>query len=1017
MSEEILKALMQLFALIVKQGSGVQEKEVEFVQNFLNLQLNESAVPDYMSLFYDYAELDRDMARKDQKPKSPSVKDSVRILGICNKINRTLTQKQKIIVVVRLFELLDADKKFTYQRMTIINTVAEVFKISREEFEDIELFIRELGSPDPPPSRIIHYNLDHVHQETGKESRKDECLTILWIKSVDLFFIRHHCKQEIFLNGLAINPYKIHLFSNGSSIKSQSGIHIYFSDVVSWFRKDRDELGIHYEVHNISYRFPNGSIGIRNISFSEEQGRLIGIMGASGVGKSTLVKMLSGQEAPSEGEILINGMNFIKNLEQFKGILGYIPQDDLLIDELTVFQNLYYNARLCFRNKTDEQIRQLVMNTLQSLGLEDKKDLKVGTPRQNIISGGQRKRLNIALELIREPAILFVDEPTSGLSSRDSENVMDLLLELTQKGKLIFVVIHQPSSEVFKLFNNVIILDEGGRMIYYGNPVESIVYFKTQDAQINSDIGECPTCGTVNPEQIFNIVDKKVVDEFGQYTQRRKIGPEKWESLFKSFYRMPSLKTDIKPLVRTFKLPGWFAQFRVYVHRNILAKLSNTQYVLLNLLETPILAFILAYIVRYIADPDSNKYLFRENENIPIYIFMSLIVALFVGLTISAEEIYRDRKILKRERFLKLSRSSYLISKIGVLFLISAIQTLLFILIGNTILGIKEMYLIYWLALFTTAAFANVLGLNISASFNSVITIYIIIPLLMVPMMILSGAMFSFDKLNREISSVDRVPLVAEMMATKWTYEALMVYQFKNNRYEKHFYENEKKSSQADFMVSLKIPRLEEALSKTASVYHGTSKADLDEAGLGLLRNEIIKEEQKPPGIPFENPEELTLENFSEKSIASIEMHLEKLKNHYLNILTTSERVIDRTVNYMITENATLFQELKDHHYNESIADIVKKRFEKNRIVEYRNSLIQQYHPIYQDPKPSGILKIRTHFFAPHKYLFGLEMDTYWFNVLMVWLMTVFLYIILYFDILKRIVLYFENFNFYRQHR
>ena len=294
-----------------------------------------------------------------------------------------------------------------------------------------------------------------------------------------------------------------------------------------------------------------------------------------------------------------------------------------------------------------------------------------------MISGGQRKRLNIALELIREPSILFVDEPTSGLSSRDSENVMDLLRELTLKGKLIYVVIHQPSSDIYKMFDNMMILDTGGYMIYYGNPVEAVMYFKRIDAQINSDQGECPTCGNVNPELIFNIVEAKVVDEFGKYTPIRKISPTKWEEHFKENIRMKTVEDISVPPPVSLNIPSRLKQFLIYTIRDFRSKISNTQYIALNMLETPLLAFILSYVIRYIADPNSNVYIFRENENIPIYIFMALIVSLFVGLTVSAEEIFRDRKILKREAFLNLSRSSYLISKITILITISAIQSVL----------------------------------------------------------------------------------------------------------------------------------------------------------------------------------------------------------------------------------------------------------------------------------------------------------------------------------------------------
>src|SRR5690606_14208356 len=154
---------------------------------------------------------------------------------------------------------------------------------------------------------------------------------------------------------------------------------------------------------------------------------------------------LNGNYTPYSGKVTINGLDIHHERDEVSGMIGYISQDDLLIEELSVYQNLYQNAKLCFDGLTDEQIGEKVKNTLLALGLYEIKDIQVGSRMNKKISGGQRKRLNIALELIREPSVLFVDEPTSGLSSRDSENIMDLLKELALKGKLVFVVIHQPS--------------------------------------------------------------------------------------------------------------------------------------------------------------------------------------------------------------------------------------------------------------------------------------------------------------------------------------------------------------------------------------------------------------------------------------------------------------------------------------------------------------------------------------------------------------------------------------------
>ncbi|MEA1896455.1 MAG: ATP-binding cassette domain-containing protein, partial [Bacteroidota bacterium] len=831
MSEEILKALMQLFALIVKQGGVVEKKEIEFVRNFLNQQLSESSVEEYMLLFEDFADL-KILKKSLVKKSRTSVKDSVRIFAICKKINRTLIQKQKAIVCVRLFELVNVARKYSYERMTIIYTVAEVFNISKEEFSAIEVFVKNDQKKIKEASGVLQIGLKDFMHDHSLGTANENILSILWLESVDVFFLKHIHNTEVFLNGLSTQTGRIYIFASGASLRLQSGKPIYYSDIVSRFRKKGEHDKILFEAINISYQFSNKVFGLKNLSFSETQGRLVGIMGASGSGKTTLLNVLCGIENPSEGEVLINGLNLHSADQNIIGTIGYIPQDDLLIEELTVYQNLFYNAKLCFGNKTDHELRNMVNKVLNNLGLEEKMDLKVGSPQKKIISGGQRKRLNIALELIREPAVLFVDEPTSGLSSRDSENVLDLLRELSIKGKLVFVVIHQPSSDLFKMFDKILLLDEGGVRIYYGNPVESIIHFKKLDDQINSEIGECSLCGNTNQELIFNIVEKKEVDEYGRYTKKRKISPEKWEAHFLELHKPKKIPPPESAPPSALNVPGKFKQFKIFWIRDVLSKLANKQYVALNLLEAPVLGFILSYIIHYIADPESDNYIFRENDNIPIYIFMSLIVALFLALTLSAEEIFRDKKILKREHFLNLNKHSYLLAKVLILLLISALQSYLFVVVGNSILEIKGMNFFYWMALFSTAAFANLLGLNISASFNSAITIYIIIPLLIIPMMVLSGAMFSFDKLNRNIGSVKHVPLIAETMATRWTYEALMVHQFKDNEFESYFYEFEKNESEADFELSQKIPALRKVLSQTVNKYNHAELIEKDQGDL-----------------------------------------------------------------------------------------------------------------------------------------------------------------------------------------
>ncbi|MDR1666443.1 MAG: ATP-binding cassette domain-containing protein [Bacteroidales bacterium] len=998
MSEVILKALMQLFALIVKQDNGVSADERRYVEGFLAEQLHRNAATEYLSLFDKYA-----VTSYVDMP--VPVNDSVRVLKICQQINATLTQKQKTVVLLRVLELVNAVPKLTEHRLFIINTVAEVFNFSEQEYHSIKTFVTgcTMAQFDIDNVLIFAGEGECCHAKLIVEKGMKGILAILRIPSVDLYFLRCLETETAWLNGQEINERQTRLFPVGSNIRFFRSKALYYGDIVEYFVEDKLRGKIAFEVENLHLVFPSRDVGLQNISFSESQGKLIGIMGASGAGKTTLLNILCGLEKPTSGKVLVNGINLHEQKDRLKGVIGYIPQDDLLIEELTVFENLYYAAQLCFRNKSRKALEELVGKMLRNLGLYERRNLKVGSFMNKTISGGQRKRLNMALELLREPSILFVDEPTSGLSSNDSENVMDLMSELARKGKQVFVVIHQPSSDIFKMFDKIIILDAGGYMIYYGHPIEAVMYFKRASRRINHHTGECPACGNVNPELIFNIIEEKVVDELGHYTSERKTSPEQWEALFRQQQETAAVEQVREAPSGMTNIPRWFKQWRIFLTRDFLSKISNRQYLLLTLLEAPALAVILAYIIRYIADPLSNVYIFRENENIPIFIFMSLIVSLFLGLIVSAEEIFRDRKILRREAFLNLSWASYLAAKICILTVISALQCLFFTCVANTILEVKDMYFSYWLALFSTAVAANILGLIISRSFNSAVTIYIVIPLIMIPMMVLSGAMFSFDKLNRKVGNVGKVPLVAECMITRWSYEALMVRQYKDNRFERYFYDIEKRESIADFRQVYLIPELKTRYDLCMEELEAKGKVEANANALMLLKTEIKKELSVNPEVQFDLSL-LTPETFDSAAAAALDEFIEAMNVFYMQQFSFANQEKEQLIAYMLKQNKKAYTHLKNTCYNDHLGETVKKFFEKNKILEYNNQLIQQTDPIYQDPSPADLLDFRTHFFAPRKHFAGFFFDTYRFNICMIWLISIICYLILLFNLPEKAV-------------
>ncbi len=1001
MSEQLLKALMQLFALASSDDDLTNESR-SIVEEFLNNELNSDLVPAYLKLY------DENIVAFHSKNDESGL-DSQHVKSICQAINESLIQKQKVIVLVRLLEYIFADGNISSHELSFLHILCDIFNVPEKELNDCLAFAKSDLDTIPEGEQVMEISAKQKGKSKWYELPNFENYGMfLYVESVNLYVFRHFSNKALYLNGQLLKADVFYIFNQGSSIRGDISKTLYYSDIASRFLTEQADGEIRYEAKAIAFDFPNGKRGLHSLSFQEPGGRLIGIMGGSGAGKSTLLNVLNGIHTPTEGAVTINGLDIHRQKNQLKGVIGYVSQDDLLIEDLTVFQNLYYNAQLCFADTPNDEIERMVDELLTMLGMPETRNLKVGNPIQKVISGGQRKRLNIALELIREPSVLFVDEPTSGLSSRDSENIMDLLKQLSLKGKLVFVVIHQPSSEIFKMFDKLLLLDLGGYPIFYGDPLDSVLHFKRQINHVHSDVSECQICGNVNPEQIFNIIESKVLDEYGNATEKRKTSPKEWNALFlETIQRDGNDKlhsTNLDSPKSTLSTPSLLSQFLIFLKRDVLSKLTNNQYVAINFLEAPILALILSYFIKFSAndDPVTHAYRFISNDNLPAYLFMAVVVSLFIGLTVSAEEIIRDRRIRKRERFLNLSKGSYLWSKILIMFTLSAIQSLSFILVGNAIMEVDGMFWDYFGILFSTACFANLLGLNISSAFNSAVTIYILIPFLIIPQLIFSGVIVKFDKLNPSISSRSHVPFIGEIMASRWAFEALAVNQFKNNPVEERLFDVDKKISQINFHRSYWIPELE---ARMAVIEKNAGKKKAERARKVVLNELRYMDKSVPfPAFPLERIED-TLQ-LTQGDITLLNAYLKDLKKSlntkYLDALDERDYKIAKIESEVDTSG--YFNALKQHYVNEGLSDMVLNKAELNKIVEVNGHLIQQESPVFQDAK-----SYRSHFFSPNKLLFGNQFDTYWFNIIVIWGMTLTLIIMLYLDAFKWVLNQFEK--------
>lgn len=1014
MIEPILKALVQLFALIsdVHDIAEISNRERAIVKLFLSRQLNNDMVNKYMQLFDEYfVQYSSDkIARGSLKDMKRISLTAVKILGICEKINEELEQKQKLYVLVQLLDFILFGAEITENKLEFLDTVSIAFNVPQTEFRNIKSFI--LGSIDDIPEKrrvmIIDNKTDSDYKGVKHLTRENlsDVIYLLQIETTNSYILKYEGKEDLFLNGQNSFPGQTYNFDHGSTLRC-SFTTIYYNTISSVFSKETFKLKVSLDAYNVNLRFNNSESGIQNFNFHEESGNLVGVLGGSGVGKTTLLNVMSGITEPQSGEVTINGYNIYSDAEKvnLEGVIGFVPQDDLLIEELTVYQNLYYSAKMCLDNLPEKRLLEIVDNTLTELDLNDIRDLKVGNSLNKVISGGQRKRLNIALELIREPTILFVDEPTSGLSSVDSEIVMTLLKEQTDRGKLIIVNIHQPGSDIYKMFDKIMIIDKGGYEIFYGNPSEAIIYFKTQASYANAREDQCITCGNIDSDQLLQIIEAKVVNENGKLTRIRKVSPKEWAQKFLdcSQKRTKVVFDGDQVLPENFYgIPGLFKQSKIYFIRDILSKLANKQYVLISLLGAPLLAFLLAYFTKYTVN---GEYVFSQNENLPSYLFMCVITSMFLGLIISAEEIVKDRKILKRESFLNLSWFSYLNSKITIMFLISAIQTISFILIGNFILEIKGMTLQYWLVLFTTSCFANMLGLNISSAFTSVITIYILIPFILIPQLLFSGVIVPFDKLHKSnLSSYEYVPVIGELMTTRWSFEALAVEQFKNNKFERNFFRYDMGIRQADWNSFFLIKALKADLKTSISQ---KDDPDFREKLTGNLRklNFHIDELNKEAG--FNHSINLSLANFDSVAAKETDKHLDSLTRRFRQTrkkLVMQEDSVTKIIKTRIGETELI--KLKEDYQNKKLMTGVTEGSGIQQFVNTDTKIIRKNDPVYM--KPASKFG-RAHFYAPVKQIVNLQIDTFWFDLMVLWFVILLLYMALYYNLLQKLIAWFEK--------
>ena len=561
-------------------------------------------------------------------------------------------------------------------------------------------------------------------------------------------------------------------------------------------------------VESVNHRYGTNTV-LDNVAFSVKRGEMLCIMGPSGSGKSTLLSTIAGHLKPNRGDVRLNGMSLYDNHKQLTPFIASMPQEEALNPQLTVREHLQHASMIRRPHLSHIEHMKRVDSILAELALQPLAHRKVGSPGDKSISGGERGRLNLGLDLSSAAEIFLFDEPISGLSSKDSEHVAETLHTLS-RDNIVIASLHRPGARVLRLFDKVLLLDKGGRVAFFGSPSAMGKYFReaSQELKILTP-ARMKAQQSAGADFVFDMLETPLYSQAEREgSSVRRFPATFWQERFEGSQLVDEvargeLPVQIEPIAtaenkgqmavplrsKRQRIFEWERICRTHFHRTMFSKFRNRGTIYSILLEAPLLALLIGITLR--ASPE-GRYSFDSGLHLPVYIFLTVTIGMFLGLTNSATEILRDLPIIRRERNCRTSTILYVLAKFIALAIVAGLQCAIYTWIGHEMLDIYGMFTAHWLWMTVTALCGTAMALVISSIVSTERAALSAVPLLLVPQLLLAGALVSFDEMNRGMfqgAAKGRAqgiePIPARIMPLRYAYEGMMLSQATENLFEK----------------------------------------------------------------------------------------------------------------------------------------------------------------------------------------------------------------------------------------
>ena len=937
---------------------------------------------------------------------------------------QNLYLRERFLIILALLEFTELNFKRDVRIGDEIGRLAENLNLYKSDFAEAHDFITK-NSESTNPNLLILEEDQHKDdmlegtwsEEYNQDSGQKEMISIFqrirgklifsYFLRFNLLVFRHEGSEKLMVNNKSVYAGYFYSLNNNDQICFDGLVPIFPEEILRHFKLSGNIPKIMLRAQNLAFRYTDSENSVKPFSISEESGKLVGIIGNNGVGKSTILKLIAGHLNPSQGNIYINDTDLIKENFRIQSVIGFVSHDNMVFSELSIYDNLFFQARLSLGNLSETRILQRIEEVVRKFSVQDLLHVKAKDLNSRNFSEYMRKCINIAIEMLRNPLILCLDEPLTGLSYTDAKRLMNLLKEEVYSGKLVIMTVHLPTLEIFKFYDKIWLIDYDGHIIYSGEPRNAYSYLNNTGLIPYHLRDKNPD--EVSPEELINLIETRKIDPDGRISNERLIKPEVWYDVFRK-----KSETELKTVQKTKKaapvsvsgIPGIERQFLIYFQRNFKQLFNDWRSILIYLAGIPAIGVLLALMLKYVS---GTPYSLGDNIFLPLYIFFVVNYTMFSGLLTSADAIYKERKNVFRDYQINLSPFSYLNSKLLFVFLLSLIQIIIIVFAGNSILEIRGLALPYLLSLFGVSAFASLLALNLSSAVRNLSSVYLLIPFILIPSMIFSGFLIQFDDYYKYRSDDKKIPIIAELVPSRWAYEAILVSQFKDNQYNRYFFKQRFTNYQNKFNSEKLIPLLEESLGNCLSLMEYPDSSVSLNRNLRILANEFELLGEHEEIAPFENINYMNPEYFDDEIYESAFGYLTYLKfqieNSKEETSADSMKIFQNIVDSL--QNQSFDNFFKENH-NKTVDIFVNGRFTEGYAKIENDHILKSGSSVFMFPES----KIgRAGFFSSYKRFNNRYIETLRYNLSVLWILNLILYVFLISDSTRVL------FNFFRKHK